>query len=88
MLLFTEFPAKVDGNVENISFMGLEQKANKDPLNINMQYELLQTLSEKYPEAVIQRFELNNNFIVDERCAILYLQCLQRTGQMNAFNFS
>jgi len=64
----------------------LEKSANTYPQNLDLQYELLKKLSENYPEAVVQRFETNSNFVVDERCALLYLQCLQRLNQMHTFN--
>jgi len=66
----------------------LERTANADPLNLNLQYEFLYDLSEKYPEAVVQRIESDSSFGMDDRSAILYLQCLQRVGKWNTFNLN
>lgn len=64
----------------------MEKSANHYPQNLELQYGLLKKLSENYPEAVVQRFETNSSFVVDERCALLYLQCLQRLNQMHTFH--
>jgi len=64
----------------------LERAANSSPNDINAQYNFLSELSQTYPEAVITRFEQYTNFIIDERIALLYLNCLNKVGMTNKFS--
>lgn len=63
----------------------LERIANATPNDVNSQFQFLSSLSQSYPEAVIDRFEQYKNFAVDERIALLYLNSLSRTGNVNKF---
>ena len=64
----------------------LERTANSSPNDINAQYQFLSELSQTYPEAVITRFEQYTNYIIDERIALLYLNCLNKVGMANKFS--
>ena len=64
----------------------LERTANSSPSDINAQYQFLSELSQTYPEAVITRFEQYTNYIIDERIALLYLNCLNKVGMTNKFS--
>ena len=64
----------------------LERTANSSPNDINTQYQFLSELSQTYPEAVITRFEQYTNYIIDERIALLYLNCLNKVGMTNKFS--
>jgi len=64
----------------------LERTANSSPNDINAQYQFLSELSQTYPEAVITRFEQYTNYIIDERIALLYLNCLNKVGMTNKFS--
>ena len=59
--------------------------ANSQPHDVHAQYEFLSNLSRSYPEAVIDRFEHYKEFAVDERIALLYLNALSKTGNVNKF---
>jgi len=64
----------------------LERTANSSPNDINAQYHFLSELSQTYPEAVITRFDQYTNYIIDERIALLYLNCLSKVGMTNKFS--
>lgn len=65
-----------------------ERIANENLLQVEKQHAFLQQLSEEYPSAVIERVESNPNFAMDDRCALLYLQCLEKNGKLNEFKFN
>lgn len=56
----------------------LERNANNNPNDPDAQLAFLSELSEHYPEAVVERFENHNDFVVNDRLAYLWLQALQR----------
>jgi len=58
----------------------LERTANSNPTSSAAQYDFLSELLKNHPSAVIERFENFREHSVDERCALLYLAALQRTG--------
>lgn len=70
----------------DFSLKQLERTANKKPTNLEAQYDFLSELAQRYPEAVVERFENYPEFAVDERCALLYFGALQRTNGANRFN--
>ena len=74
------------GNLrQDLHLKSLERAANSQPHDAHAQYEFLSNLSQVYPEAVIDRFEQYKEFAVDERIALLYLNALSRTGNVNRF---
>lgn len=74
------------GNLrQDIHLKSLERIANATPNDVNSQYQFLSNLSQSYPEAVIDRFEQYKEFAIDERIALLYLNSLSRTGNVNKF---
>jgi ATP-dependent metalloprotease len=74
------------GNLrQDLHLKSLERSANAHPHDVHAQYEFLSNLSQSYPEAVIDRFEQYKEFAVDERIALLYLNALSRTGNVNKF---
>ena len=74
------------GNLrQDLHLKSLERAANSQPHDVHAQFEFLSNLSQVYPEAVIDRFEQYKEFAVDERIALLYLNALSRTGNVNKF---
>ena len=69
----------------DIHLKSLERVANSSPHDVHAQYEFLYELSRYYPDAVIVRFEQFNNFAVDERIGLLYLNALQQSGRQDSF---
>jgi len=66
----------------------LERIANHNPTNPSAQYDFLSELAQRYPEAVLERFDHYPDCAVDERCALLYFGALQRTNQSSKFNMN
>ena len=58
----------------------LEKQANENPNDPNIQGAFLMELSDRYPEAVIERFENHSNFIVTDHIAYMYLQAIKKTS--------
>jgi len=58
----------------------LEKQANEHPNDPNIQGAFLMELLDRYPDAVIERFENHSNFIVTDHIAYMYLQALQKTS--------
>lgn len=52
----------------------------------NIQYDFLSELAQRYPEAVVERFETFPDMAVDERCALMYFGALQRINGQGRFN--
>lgn len=64
----------------------LERIANNNPTNPSAQYDFLSQLAQRYPEGMVERFEMFPDLAVDERCALLYFGALQRTNGQSRFN--
>lgn len=69
----------------DIHLKSLERIANSAPSDAQSQYEFLSELSQHYPEAVVTRFEQYKEFAIDERIALLYLNCLHKCGLTKNF---
>lgn len=74
------FTESISKRLSTLRLKQLERNANLNPTNSSIQYEFLSELIQSYPEAVIHRFENHPEFILDERCALLYFGALQRVG--------
>lgn len=82
------FTETISKKLSTLRLKQLERNANLNPTNPLIQYEFLSELIQSYPEAVIHRFENYPEFVLDERCALLYFGALQRvgTGGMEKFD--
>lgn len=72
------FTSAFSNKLTTLRLKQLERAANQNPTNPSIQYEFLSNLMQSYPEAVIHRFEKYPEFVLDERCALLYFGALQR----------
>jgi len=77
----------ISTKIYDLRLKQLERSANQNPSNPAVQYEFLSELSQKYPDAVVARFENYPAFAVDERCALLYFGALQQLGSGGMKNF-
>lgn len=69
----------------DIHLKSLERIANTTPHDVHAQYEFMSELAQHYPEAVTVRFEQFQDFAIDERIALLYLNALHRSGRQDTF---
>lgn len=82
------FGAAIASRLSDFRLKQLERIANHNPTNPSAQYDFMVELSQKYPDAVLERFEQYPDFAVDERCALLYFGALQRTNQTSKFKLN
>eukprot|EP00591_Stephanopyxis_turris_P006643 CAMPEP_0195513072 /NCGR_PEP_ID=MMETSP0794_2-20130614/4813_1 /TAXON_ID=515487 /ORGANISM="Stephanopyxis turris, Strain CCMP 815" /LENGTH=716 /DNA_ID=CAMNT_0040640997 /DNA_START=330 /DNA_END=2480 /DNA_ORIENTATION=- len=69
--------------MNNVHLKILERNANANPSNPDIQFQFLRELSNRFPDAVIARFEQFPNHAVDERCALEYLGAMGRMDTSN-----
>ena len=72
------FTGALSNRLQDLRLKQLERIANMDPTNPSAQYDFLSELAQRYPEAVVERFEQFPELAVDDRCALLYFSSLQR----------
>ena len=71
--------------VTNLRLKQLERGANQNPQLVDMQYEFVSELVQKYPSIAVERYQMTE-FAMDERLAVLYLSAMQQTNNVNAFH--
>jgi len=76
----------ISDRLQDFRLKQLERNANNNPTNPSAQYDFLSELAQRYPEAVVERFEQFPDTAVDERCALLYFGALQRINGQGRFN--
>lgn len=76
----------ISDRLQDFRLKQLERNANHNPTNPSAQYDFLSELAQRYPEAVVERFEQFPDTAVDERCALLYFGALQRINGQGRFN--
>ena len=80
------FTGAITNRLQDLRLKQLERIANMEPTNPSAQYDFLSELAQRYPEAVVERFEQFPDLAVDDRCALLYFSSLQRINGQARFN--
>ena len=69
---------------DQASLKRLEREANQHAKEPAMQYEFVDQLATKYPEAAVERYAIRD-FVMDDRLAVSYLTAMQRSNQYSHF---
>ena len=80
------FTGALSNRLQDLRLKQLERIANMEPTNPSAQYDFLSELAQRYPEAVVERFEQFPELAVDDRCALLYFSSLQRINGQGRFD--
>ena len=80
------FTGALSNRLQDLRLKQLERIANMEPTNPSAQYDFISELAQRYPEAVVERFEQFPDLAVDDRCALLYFSSLQRINGQGRFN--
>lgn len=74
----------LSNRLAHVKLKSLERTANQNPNQTELQYDFVKELSQHHPSAVVERYQ-QNDFAVDERLAVLYLQAMQQTQSFQYF---
>jgi len=82
---FLNFTANTRSMFKDNELKKLEQAANKNPKDSDIQLDFVAELSQSYPKVAVERYTMQD-FIMDERIASIYLSSMVRTNNCSHFS--